>query len=126
MTAKPKQDHQKKPKLDLRRTRQWPENLPMPEPAPDRTGQSWTEEELALVRKYHRRYGSRYLSRLLGRKASAIRNQAYKMGIASSPRIAWNPFEINYLKKNHQQRSIKAITRTLGRSEQAVRARLRS
>lgn len=51
------------------------------------SGQPWTEDELAVLRKYYRSHGIAYCSRRTGRSASGVRNAAAKMGL-TRPRDA--------------------------------------
>lgn len=97
----------------------------LPPVGEDRSEQEWTDEEDALLRKRYHKEGSLYMARLLGRTPAAIRNRAYRLGVAGEPREWWTTFEDRYVEKNYPRKSVQDIARTLGRSVQAVRARLR-
>lgn len=86
----------------------------------------WREDENRILRKYYLLEGIATAVRLPGRTASAIRNQAYALGLYRPRRIKWSEEEWVLLEKN-QHLDLSELHKLFpGRSPQAVcHARIR-
>src|SRR3954468_7421794 len=89
-----------KPIDDLRKSRYWPKNIPMPKAGAYSGGSRWTHEEERLLKRYYPLYGGRYCARLLGRSTAGIRMHARHLHLNSDSRF-WSEEDIARLKREY-------------------------
>lgn len=113
------------PIAELRRSRTWPEGIPIPKPGPYSVGHVWTWDDEQSLKKYYRRYGPLYCARLLGRTPAGVQTRATLLGLGTGRRCRlWTTVDDAYLRENHLVMSRDDIAKKLGRSRVAVNARM--
>lgn len=80
----------------------------------------WTEEEIAILKKYYRKKGANYVAQFVEHSPDTIMNKARELRLRTGKFRPWQKWEDNYLKRHHSDRNYTSIAKTLKRSKKSV------
>ena len=89
------------------------------------TTKHWTDEEMALMKKYYPKRGATYVGQLTGRSLKSVIAQAIRSGFRRTDFHPWQEWEERYLKRYYGTKPARSVGRTLGRSAIAVQIHAR-